>query len=324
MRLSLFSSFLSPETASFFSLLSSPPLLSELGERSLDGYLSVDPDVLRSLGIFVPEKHPSYLFTSAKGVSKEVNTSVGSEEYSSLLPVKLFFDAPPPPHQGLSVRGLLDTCSTRPGSRLLGAWMRKPRVEASGLSQRFDALDLLTDAEHADVAGSLVTALKGVAKADTRPRVASLACVADAAPVGTKVPLFSFVSSSFLRFFFLLSTPHTARSAKVWRALTRGVAALLVVRGALVDAVEASKSSAPARASGIRDGDGGSGGGDGRDGGDGRGGAAPKPLSAPDGDGLGSARLFARLAAAIDDPPLRHLHNLSARRVPRASRACVY
>ena len=59
----------------------SPAHLAAISERSLEGYLTIDPESSLALGIFAPEAHPSHFIASSK--------------------------------EGLSVFGLLDTCVTQ-------------------------------------------------------------------------------------------------------------------------------------------------------------------------------------------------------------------
>jgi len=117
-------------------LLSSPDdpsahsSLATVGERSLDGCLTVDTESMEALGIFVREAHPSALMPSSKR------------------------------KEGLSVLGLLDTCASPQGKRLLRLWMRRPLLDASTLEARLDAVGWLLATVEA--AGELASAVKRV------------------------------------------------------------------------------------------------------------------------------------------------------------------
>jgi DNA mismatch repair ATPase MutS len=107
--------------------------LSHICERSLAGYMTLDPESAEALGIFVRETHASALM-SAAGASKQ--------------------------KEGLSVLALLDTCATAQGKRLLRLWMRRPLLDKTALTERLDAVGWLLNT--AEAATELASAVKRV------------------------------------------------------------------------------------------------------------------------------------------------------------------
>lgn len=94
------------------------PKLASISEKSLSGFLSLDPESQEALAIFARESHPSMLGSAA---SKE----------------------------GLSIAGLFDTCWTASGKRLMRTWFRRPIVDKDAIEGRFDAITYLLTSDKA-------------------------------------------------------------------------------------------------------------------------------------------------------------------------------
>lgn len=89
-----------------------PTELLSIQEVSLDGYLLVDPASQAALQIFTPEAHPA------------ASMGIGGQ-----------------PKEGFSVFGLLNTCVSPGGRRLLRLWFARPIVNLRVLNDRLDGVE---------------------------------------------------------------------------------------------------------------------------------------------------------------------------------------
>lgn len=119
--------FLSPSQATDCGEIPAGVFVEGLSEITLDGFLTVDSASMRALQIFQEDRHPSAM---GIGQSKE----------------------------GFSVYGMLNTCASSMGRRLLRLWFLRPIINLEVLNQRQDAVHFFMHAP--DVIKSVRTVLR--------------------------------------------------------------------------------------------------------------------------------------------------------------------